>query len=155
MRKIFKVRCTAFEGKEAQVVGMTRKWNAREKMSGRSGKRGRWRERFSSPFIFLFALSEFRGLDHLGAWNRLLLRVVSLTDFKTQASCQLLCKHPYRSDSCWSKYICNNDSPSWTARVFIYCFVNHKMPWKGVYSKLARNWGNRAIYTRKNNTRLT
>ena len=41
--------------------------------------------------IFVFALS-VRGLDHLGAWNRLLRRVVSLTYFKTQASCQLPCK---------------------------------------------------------------
>ena len=81
------------EGKSRTlVVGMKRKWNAREKMSAWSGKRGRWQERFSFPLIFLFALSEFRGLDHLGAWNRLLLRVVSLTYFKTQASCQLLCK---------------------------------------------------------------
>ena len=26
----------------------------------------------SSRFIFVFALSQFRGLNHLGAWNRLI-----------------------------------------------------------------------------------
>ena len=71
----------------SQIVGMTRQWKARENMSAWSGKRDRAmagkrkgeRERSSPPFlspvssrfIFVFALSEFRGPDYFGAWNRL------------------------------------------------------------------------------------
>ena len=49
-------------------------------MSTRSGKRGRWREKgrpflfpVSSRFSFMFAPSQFRRPDYLGAWNRLKL----------------------------------------------------------------------------------
>ena len=39
----------------------------------------------SSPFIFVFALSQFRGPDYLGAWNRPgELRVVKQSDSSTR-----------------------------------------------------------------------
>lgn len=152
MRRIFEVRYTAFEGKWrqescTQVVGMTRKWTAREKMSAWSGLRGRWRETFSpvlfscSPFLFVDSITSVPGTGFYGEW------LVWLISKRRQVvSCHV---NPYRSDSRWSKYICNNDSPSWTPRVFIYCFVNHKMPWKGVYSKLARNWDNMTLWNQQ------
>ena len=48
-------------GEDAKVRG-TRKvqWRGGKKLSP-----------VSSPFIFVFALSQFRGPDYLGAWNRL------------------------------------------------------------------------------------
>ena len=42
---------------------------------GEAGKRKALISPVSSRFIFLFALSEFSGPDHLGAWNRPLLSV--------------------------------------------------------------------------------
>ena len=41
----------------------------------RKGARRKKENFFSSRFIFLFALSQFRGPDYLGAWNRLLVHV--------------------------------------------------------------------------------
>ena len=68
-------------------MGKKQKKKAREKLAGRSGagkgkkeKGKRKGERppllspVSSRFIFVFALSQFSGLDYLGAWNRLALR---------------------------------------------------------------------------------
>lgn len=62
----------------SQIVRTTRTWN---NVSAWSRKNGRWRlkgmERdilytVSSRFTLVFELSQFRGLDYLGAWNRLL-----------------------------------------------------------------------------------
>ena len=53
-----------------QIVRMTREWQACENMSVWSGKRGRCIA-ISSPFIFVFALSQFCRPDYLGSWNRL------------------------------------------------------------------------------------
>ena len=61
----------------SQIVGKTPKKKAREKLSWRGGKKEKeGREPpllspVSSRFIFVFALSQFSGLDYLGAWNRL------------------------------------------------------------------------------------
>ena len=62
-------------GTGSQIVGMTHNWKAGEKGARDVGKGASGGPPFLSPvsshFIFVFALSQFRGPDHLGARNRL------------------------------------------------------------------------------------
>ena len=52
---------------KARKSGKTRKCKARENRGGE--------EKFPPVFFFfVFALSQFRGPDYLGAWNRLRLK---------------------------------------------------------------------------------
>ena len=48
-------------------MGKTRKKKAREKLAGREKDRETLLSPVSSRFIFVFALSQFRGPDYLGA----------------------------------------------------------------------------------------
>ena len=63
-------------------MAKTRKCRARENRGGRDKKEKEGREMITGsappplpsflPFFFVFAFSQFRGPDYLGAWNRLL-----------------------------------------------------------------------------------
>ena len=56
-----------FQALTTQIVGKTRKWKARERLAGR--EKGILSP-VSSRFLFVFALSQFRGPDYLGAWEK-------------------------------------------------------------------------------------
>ena len=62
-------------------MGKMRKCRAHENGGGAEEKEKEGREPLPPlpsflPFFFFFALSQFRGPDYLGAWNRLTLDVV-------------------------------------------------------------------------------
>ena len=65
-----------FSSSGSEIVGMTRKWKARESMSARSGNSGRWREKEYPQFPpILFSCSCFLNLDYLDYLFRLSRRL--------------------------------------------------------------------------------
>ena len=60
-------------GEDAKVQGARKWWRAGKKGKGRKGETAPPPPPLSSflPSFFLFALSQFRGPDYLGAWNTL------------------------------------------------------------------------------------